>query len=59
MLVLIPGPGSVMTPIWDKAQQADVSAYQNTVYAEPLQKFVNHMVHEGKTSTHDPDYMAT
>ena len=54
----VTGPGSVRTPIWDKAQAADVSAYKDTIYRDPLSKFVNHIVHEGKTSTHDPEYMA-
>jgi NAD(P)-dependent dehydrogenase (short-subunit alcohol dehydrogenase family) len=30
--VIIIGPGSVATPIWDKAEQLDISLYSNTEY---------------------------
>ena len=46
------------TPIWDKAQAADVSAYAETIYAAPLAKFVAHMVKEGQQSEHTPEYVA-
>ena len=52
------GPGAVRTPIWDKAQAADVSAYQDTIYASPLAKFVAHMVNEGHESQHTPELIA-
>ena len=52
------GPGAVRTPIWDKAQSADVSAYEETIYAAPLAKFVAHMVREGKESEHTPEFVA-
>lgn len=52
------GPGAVRTPIWDKAQAADVSAYQETVYSKPLSAFVAHMVKEGQESQHTPQYIA-
>ena len=29
-------PGAVATPIWDKAEQIDVSRYDNTPYAKAL-----------------------
>lgn len=54
----VAGPGAVKTPIWDKAQSADVSAYADTLYAKPLQAFVEHMVKDGQTSTHTPEYIA-
>ena len=52
------GPGPVRTPIWEKAKAADVAAYANTVYASPLQKFVEMMVRDGESSTHTPEYIA-
>src|SRR5512138_3536081 len=32
--VIIVAPGAIATPIWDKADQVDISAYKNTEYAE-------------------------
>ena len=46
------------TPIWEKAKGADVAIYADTIYASPLQKFVEGMVRDGKTSTHTPEYIA-
>lgn len=46
------------TPIWEKARAADVSGYASTAYAEPLQRFVDHMVKEGQASTHTPSHVA-
>ena len=37
--VIVVGPGSVATPIWDKAEQVDVEAYAGTPYAAPLRAF--------------------
>jgi short-subunit dehydrogenase len=34
--VIIIGPGSVATPIWDKAEQVDVSKYANTDYVNAV-----------------------
>jgi len=31
--VVVVGPGTVATPIWDKAEQTDFTAYERTVYA--------------------------
>jgi short-subunit dehydrogenase len=31
--VIIIGPGSVATPIWDKAEKLDISLYSDTEYA--------------------------
>lgn len=52
------GPGAVRTPIWAKAQAADVSAYSETSYADSLSKFVAHMVREGSESQHTAEYIA-
>lgn len=36
--VIVIGPGSVKTPIWDKAAAIDPAAYAETDYAQPLAK---------------------
>ncbi len=46
--VVVIGPGSVATPIWDKAEAADASRYADTVYAEPLKKFTEFMLEGGR-----------
>lgn len=46
--VIIVGPGSVATPIWDKAEQADWSAYADTEYAPILAKLRDYMLEEGR-----------
>lgn len=46
--VIIIGPGSVATPIWDKAEQADISLYANTEYVEPALRIREYMLRNGK-----------
>ena len=46
--VIIIGPGSVATPIWDKAEEADNSFYANTEYAEPALRIREYMLRHGK-----------
>jgi len=46
--VIIIGPGAVATPIWDKAEQMDISIYTNTEYAEAAPRVQKHMVQSGK-----------
>jgi NAD(P)-dependent dehydrogenase (short-subunit alcohol dehydrogenase family) len=46
--VIIVGPGSVATPIWDKAEQADTSLYANTEYVEPARRVREYMLRNGK-----------
>lgn len=46
--VIIVGPGSVATPIWDKAEATDVSHYDKTEYAKAFKKFRDYMIHEGR-----------
>jgi NAD(P)-dependent dehydrogenase (short-subunit alcohol dehydrogenase family) len=46
--VIIVGPGSVATPIWDKAAQIDTSAYEHTEYADILRRFAKYFVQEGR-----------
>jgi NAD(P)-dependent dehydrogenase (short-subunit alcohol dehydrogenase family) len=46
--VIIIGPGPIATPIWEKADQADLSIYENTEYFEAGKRLQKHMVKEGK-----------
>lgn len=46
--VIIVAPGSVATPIWDKAEEADFSAYADTDYAEAAGIVKDMMVRDGK-----------
>jgi NAD(P)-dependent dehydrogenase (short-subunit alcohol dehydrogenase family) len=45
--VIIVGPGTVATPIWDKAEQADISRYDRSDFREVLHKFKAYMVKNG------------
>ena len=40
-------PGAVATPIWDKADEVDVSQFANTPYLEPLKKIKDYMIARG------------
>ena len=46
--VIIIGPGAIATPIWDKADQADISLYENTEYFEAGKRLLKYMVKDGK-----------
>ena len=46
--VIVVAPGSVVTPIWDKAEQVDVSRYANTPYASSLDKVRDFMLATGR-----------
>lgn len=46
--VIIIGPGAVATKIWDKAEQVDVTPYQNTAFAPALDKLKSFMIAQGK-----------
>ena len=46
--VIIIGPGAVATPIWDKADEADISLYEKTEYFEAGQRLLKYMVKDGK-----------
>jgi len=46
--VIIVGPGSVATPIWDKAEQVDISTYENTEYAESGRRIQKYMIEDGR-----------
>lgn len=46
--VIVVAPGAVATPIWDKAEQVDVSRYANTPYAASLNKVRDYMLAMGR-----------
>jgi len=47
--VIVVGPGPVATPIWDKAEHADISSYEGTEYAEAARRAQEFMVRSGKS----------
>ena len=47
--VVVVAPGAVATPIWDKADQTDVSRYAGTVYAPALERLRQYMLSIGKS----------
>lgn len=46
--VVLIGPGSVATPIWDKAESIDFSRYHNTDYAKDVDKVRSFMLERGR-----------
>ena len=46
--VIAIGPGSVLTPIWDKAEAADETVYANTDYGSSLKAFKALFIKEGR-----------
>lgn len=52
--VIVVGPGSVKTPIFDKAQETDLSQYDRTEYAPILKGFVEYFLSESKQGL-DPE----
>ncbi len=46
--VIAIGPGAVVTPIWDKVERSDETAYANTDYAAVLKKFKDYFVADGR-----------
>jgi short-subunit dehydrogenase len=46
--VIIIAPGAVKTPIWGKAEDVDVSAYQNSPFFPALQKIRKFMLQLGE-----------
>jgi NAD(P)-dependent dehydrogenase (short-subunit alcohol dehydrogenase family) len=46
--VIIVGPGSVATPIWDKAEELDISIYADTGYAQAIQHIYKYMIEDGR-----------
>jgi NAD(P)-dependent dehydrogenase (short-subunit alcohol dehydrogenase family) len=47
--VIVVAPGSVQTPIWDKAGELDAGLYANTDYGSILQKMQKVFVRQGQT----------
>lgn len=47
--VIIVAPGAVNTPIWSKAEQFDMSVYQNSPYLPALNKVMAFMMKLGET----------
>lgn len=47
--VIIVAPGAVKTPIWSKAEQFDISVYQNSPYLPALNKAMAFMMKLGET----------
>jgi NAD(P)-dependent dehydrogenase (short-subunit alcohol dehydrogenase family) len=46
--VVVVAPGAVATPIWEKADEIDATAYANTVYAKPMEGLRAYMLALGK-----------
>ncbi len=46
--VVVIAPGSVATPIWDKAEEADIGPFLDTPYGPPLQRLRSYMLAVGK-----------
>jgi NAD(P)-dependent dehydrogenase (short-subunit alcohol dehydrogenase family) len=46
--VIVIRPGAVATPIWDKAEQVDVTRYANTPFAKPLDRIREYMLVTGR-----------
>lgn len=47
--VIIIDPGSVATPIWDKAESSDPSRYADTEYAPILSRFLDSALRSGRS----------
>ena len=54
--VIVIGPGAVATAIWDKAEQVDISVYQNTEYGQAGEAFRRYMI-EGGRKGYAPEYL--
>ncbi len=46
--VIIVGPGPISTPIWDKADEVDLSAYRDTEYVEAIKRFQKYAIDSGR-----------
>ncbi len=46
--VIVVGPGAIATPIWDKAEQVDLTPYEKTDYLEAARRIQKFMVESGK-----------
>ncbi len=55
--VIVVGPGSVATPIWDKAEAIDLSPYETSDYSAAMGKFRQQMLRDGRRG-YPPDRVA-
>jgi NAD(P)-dependent dehydrogenase (short-subunit alcohol dehydrogenase family) len=46
--VIIIGPGTISTPIWDKGEREDISIYKDTDYARAAEELQKYLVKNGK-----------
>lgn len=46
--VITIGPGSIATPIWDKAENLDASLYNHTEYAESVRRMQKYTIENGR-----------
>lgn len=46
--VIVIGPGAVATPIWDKTEEIDAARFLGSVYEEPLRRFIQRFVENGR-----------
>ncbi len=46
--VIIVAPGSIATPIWDKAEQLDTSPYEKTDFVEAALRVQRYMIQDGR-----------
>ncbi len=54
--VIVIGPGSVATSIWDKAEQTDNSPYEETEYASALKTYRKYMIENGRKG-YSPEHL--
>ncbi len=55
--VIVVGPGSVATPIWDKAEAIDLSPYATSDYRDAMHKFREQMLRDGRNG-YSPERIA-
>ncbi len=46
--VILIGPGSVVTPMWDKAEMQDVEMYRHSDYADVIDRLTKFFISEGR-----------
>jgi NAD(P)-dependent dehydrogenase (short-subunit alcohol dehydrogenase family) len=46
--VIVIGPGAIVTPIWDKAEQNELKRFDNTPYAKAIAKVADYMMKQGR-----------
>ncbi|MGB3810580.1 MAG: SDR family oxidoreductase [Parvibaculum sp.] len=56
--VIIIGPGAVATPIWDKAEQMDITPYKASPYLPMLERIQDYMVKNGRAQGYPPERIA-